>query len=390
MKIKSVTTYILKVALGKERFYSSQCAFPERNSLLVRVDTDEGITGWGEGGQYGPPEPVASCIQSVLTPMIIHEDPRSAVKLWERMYSNTRDFGQKGTYIEAMSALDIALWDIFGKSQNVPIHVLLGGAFRNTISAYATGCYYREDDLIDYTKTLPLLKEEAKSFLHAGFNTIKIKMGLLSILDDIKRVKAIREVIGADTKMLVDCNHSYNAATAIQAGRALEEYDIGWLEEPVPPEDHDGYRRVRNNLSIPIAGGECEYTRFGFKDLIVGECVDIAQPDLCVCGGFSEMMKIIALASSFGIMVIPHVWGSGIAIAAALHVLAVIPPLPHTANLIPLQNEPVIEFDRSPNPLRDELLVKKITLIDGGLSVPQKPGLGVEIDMYVLKKYQQN
>jgi D-galactarolactone cycloisomerase len=142
-------------------------------------------------------------------------------------------------------------------------------------------------------------------------------------------------------------------------GRELEKHGVLWFEEPVIPEDRAGYRKVRDALSIPIAGGECEYTRYGFRDLFVGECVDIAQPDLCVCGGFSELLKIQALASSFGVMTIPHVWGSGVALAAALHAIAAIPPSPHTANPIALQNEPVIEFDRTQNPLRDDLLSDK-------------------------------
>jgi len=130
----------------------------------------------------------------------------------------------------------------------------------------------------------------------------------------------------------------------------------------VPPEDKEGYKRVRNALKIPIAGGECEYTRYGFRDLIINGCVDIIQPDLCVSGGFSEFLKIHALSSSFNLLLIPHVWGSGVALASALHALACLPPLPHTTNPTLLQNEPVIEFDQSPNPLRDDLLKdRKIT-----------------------------
>ena len=155
----------------------------------------------------------------------------------------------------------------------------------------------------------------------------------------------------------------------------------------VIPEDRAGYRRVRDALSIPIAGGECEYTRYGFQELFIRQCVDIAQPDLCVCGGFSEWLKIHALASSFGVLTIPHVWGSGVALAAALHALAVIPPSPHTANPITLQNEPVVEFDRTQNPLRDELLSNKFVLERGALLVPQGPGLGVNVNDDMLAKY---
>lgn len=387
MKIASITTYILRVPLGKERFYSSQCAFPERNSLLVKIETDTGLVGWGEGGQYGPPEPVAACIKYVLTPQLIGQDPRKPVKIWEELYAATRDFGQKGTYIEAISAIDIALWDIYGQSVQQPVHALLGGAFRDSIPAYATGCYYRGEDYLNHTQNLPALAAEAKSYVDAGFKILKIKVGLLSVEADIERVKAIREAIGPETALLVDANHAYNVYTAIRMAKELEKYNVRWFEEPVTPEDRNGYREVRNATTVPIAGGECEFTRYGFRDLLSQGCVDIAQPDICVSGGFSEWVKIQALASSFGVTVVPHVWGSGVAFFAALHVLACIPASPHTANPIPLQNEPVVEFDRNHNPLRDNLLKTPVTLVNGRISVPTGYGLGIEIDDEVLSQY---
>lgn len=389
MRIARIDTHTLRVPLGKERFYSSQCAFPERKSLLVRVETDDGLVGWGEGGQYGPAEPVAACIDAVLGPPLIGRDPREPVRLWEEGYAATRDFGQKSAYIEALSALDIAFWDIHGQAVGEPISRLLGGAFRDSIHAYATGCYYREG-YTDLEAALPSLAAEARSYVAAGFDTLKIKIGLLSVEADLRRVATIRQTVGDGVCLLVDANHAYNAATAVRVGRALEAYDIGWYEEPVPPEDRRGYRHVRESVAMPVAGGECEYTRYGFRDLLLDGCVDIAQPDLCASGGFSEWNKIYALASALGVWVIPHVWGSGVALAAALHVLAATPPFPHTANPIPLQNEPVIEFDRSPNPLRERLLVEPITLIGGRVPVPQGPGLGITVDEKALREYERN
>jgi D-galactarolactone cycloisomerase len=160
-----------------------------------------------------------------------------------------------------------------------------------------------------------------------------------------------------------------------------------WFEEPVVPEDRDGYRRVRKALDIPIAGGEAEFTRFGFLELFRQECLDIAQPDLCVCGGLSEWSRILTLAMSFGILTVPHVWGSGVAMAAALQAIAAIPPTPFTINPVALQNEPVIEFDRKHNPLRDDLLVENFVLEDGCVRVPQGPGLGIEISEATLARY---
>ena len=385
-KIAKISTFILRVPLGSQTFYSSQAAFPERNSLLVKITTEDGLTGWGEGGQYGPPGPVASCINDVLGPLIIGQRVGQPVRVWEQLYAYSRDFGQKGTYIEAMSALDIALWDLWGQTLGQPVHALMGGAFRDRVHAYATGCYYGEH-FRDQARLLADLQAEAGTYAEQGFDILKIKVGLLPIEADAERVATVRRSVGKHIKLLVDSNHAYNAISAIRMGRELEKHGVLWFEEPVVPEDRAGYRRVREALSIPIAGGECEFTRYGFRELFVGECVDIAQPDLCVCGGFSEWLKIQALASSFGVLTIPHVWGSGIALAAALHALATVPPLPHTANPVPLQNDPIVEFDRKHNPLRDDLLVEKFALEEGVLKVPQGPGLGVTVNENVLAKY---
>jgi len=386
MRIKRLTTFILRAPIAKQVFYSSQARFPERNSLLVKIEADDGLVGWGEGGQYGPPSPVAACINDVFAPLLANIRADQPVKVWEQLYAFSRDFGRQSAYVEAISAIDIALWDLWGQSLGQPIHSLLGGAFRDRVTAYATGGYYAAD-YSDRGQTLARLEQEMAGYAAAGFGIVKMKVGLLSVEADAERVVSARRAVGPDRKLLVDANHAYNAATAIRIGRELEQQGVLWFEEPVIPEDRSGYRKVRDALSIPIAGGECEYTRYGFRDLFLGQCVDIAQPDLCVCGGFSEWLKIQALASSFGVITIPHVWGSGIALAAALHALAAVPPSPHTANPVVLQNEPVVEFDRTHNPLRDDLLKESFVLDNGALLVPRKPGLGVQINEPMLAKY---
>lgn len=387
MKIERVSCFVLRVPLGEERFYSSQCAFPERNSLLVRIDTDEGLTGWGEGGQYGPSKPVAVCVDHVLAPLICGRDPMHRAVIWNDLYSATRDFGQKGSYIEAISAIDIALWDLAGKALGVPVHALLGGAVRDSVPAYATGCYYRGTHPFECEGSVQQLRQEAAGYVEQGFEMLKVKVGLLAVEEDARRLAAIREAVGPDVRLLVDCNHAYNSMTAVRMAQELERYGVLWMEEPVPPEDHAGYRRVRSRTNVPIAGGECEYTRYGFRDFLASGCVDIAQPDVCVCGGISEILKIATLADCYGVWVVPHVWGSGIALAAALQVLAAFPAFPHTAHPVPLQNEPVIEFDRNYNPLRDDLVSPKIDVCEGRVPVSDGPGLGVEVDEGVLDEY---
>ncbi|MGH7169446.1 MAG: mandelate racemase/muconate lactonizing enzyme family protein [Gemmataceae bacterium] len=386
MRITKVETFVLKAPLGTAQFFSSQAAFPERCSLLVKITADEGLVGWGEGGQYGPAEPVASCIIDVLGPKLVGQPVKHPAAFWETIYVFSRDFGQKGTYIEAMSAIDIALWDIFAQTLGRPVYALIGEAHRTSVTAYATGCYYRQKYLRQ-EELLAGLEAEAASYIGSGFGILKMKIGLLSVAHDVQRVTAVSRTIGSQIDLLVDANHAYNTATAIRMGRALEELGVLWFEEPVVPEDRRGYRRVRDAVQVPIAGGECEFTRFGFLELFQGECVDIAQPDLCVCGGLSEWIRIQSLALSFGVLTIPHVWGSGVAMAAALHAIATIPPTPHTANPIPLQNEPVVEFDQKTNPLRDDLLEIPFVLKDGKVAVPDGAGLGISVRQEVLKAH---
>lgn len=387
MKITKIETFILKVPLGEKTFFSSQCAFPERNSLLVRIETDEGFYGWGEGGQYGPPEPVQAAIQYVLTPILLGKNPLDKDIIWHQMYNHTKDFGQKGTYIEAISAVDIALWDLCGKILDISVSQLMGGRQRDAVEMYATGCYYRGDQYLDFQGSLKALKEEASGYVDLGFKMLKMKVGLLSVEEDAKRVEAVRHAVGKDIKLFVDCNHAYNANTAVRMGRVLAEQNIMFMEEPVLPEDVEGYRFVREKLDVAIAGGECEFTVYGFKHLISRGCLDIAQPDICCAGGLSEYLRIRALAQAYNVSVIPHAWGSGIALSVALQALASTPLEPHTANPVVCQNEPMIEYDRNFNPLRDELLIHNIGIQDGRVIVPDGPGLGVDVNMDVLAKY---
>ncbi|CAL4149353.1 unnamed protein product [Meganyctiphanes norvegica] len=394
-RIDSIEVFILRAPLGKAKFWSSQSPFPERNSLLVKITSGD-ISGWGEAGQYGPPEPVAAAIEHVLAKRVIGKSIKPTV-IHEELYSFSRDFGQRGTYIDAISGIDVALWDLLGKKLEVPVCTLLGGAFRTRVKVYATGCYYRHDHddpaTIDIENEVKACANEAKSFKGAGFGAVKIKVGLLSVENDLKRIAAVRDAIGPNMKLMVDANHAYSVPTAVHLAKEMEKYNVSWFEEPVVPEDIEGYRRVQAKTFIPISGGECSFMRYGFRDLFVGPngpCVDIAQPDIAASGGLSEFMKIATLASTFGVTLIPHVWGSGVGLAAGLHAVATLPLTPYTCNPVYMENEPVIEFDRNPNALRDEILKgPKFTLgEDGAIAVPlDKPGLGVEVDEDAIKRF---
>lgn len=388
MRIVQVRTHLLKVPLSSQHsFYSSQASFPARESLLVEVVTQDGVTGWGEAGQYGPGAPIATVVEKVFWP-IIQQLPNHAPRvLWERLYAMHRDFGAKGPYIEALSGLDVALWDAYGKTTGRSVAELLGGRQRDSVVAYATGCYFKSRDFD--SAELPRLGEEANSYVEAGFHGLKMKVGLYSLAAERQRVSAVRDALGEGFPLMVDANHAYSAVNAISLGRHLEQAGVRWFEEPVVPEDRDGYRRVRDALSIPIAGGEAEYTRYGFRDLIADGCVDIAQPDLGVCGGFSELLAIASIASANSVSVVPHIWGSGIALAAGLQAIAMLPNNPHTLDPKPFENEPVLEYDQTANPLRDDLVPNLPMLQEGRLQIPAGGGLGVEVDREVLKRYEQ-
>lgn len=386
LTIAHVDTFVLTAPLGSDRFYSSQAEFPERTSLLVRLTTTDGEVGWGEGGQYGPAEPVRSCLEDVLAPQLLAMRDASPGVVWDLLDARTRDFGQRGPYLEALSALDIALWDLVGKRLGAPISALIGGRHRESVHAYGTGGYY-SSVAFDPDRDLRRLGDSVAEYAAQGFGMLKMKIGLLPIAEDALRVATVRERLGDGVVLAADANHAYNSQTAIAMGRVLQQHDVAFFEEPVPPEDREGYARVRDRLDLAIAGGEAEYTRWGFRDLIGAGCVDIIQPDLCVAGGISEVQRIIALASAHHLRTIPHVWGSGIAVAAALQVCSTLPLVPYTHRPVPLQNEPVIEFDRTRNPLRDDLLTSPFTLESGRVAVPDGPGLGVEVDMDVVAQY---
>jgi D-galactarolactone cycloisomerase len=374
IKIKAVRTHILEAALSQPFAYS-RAWYDTRTAMVVEIETDDGLIGWGEC--YGPARITAAVVQTVA-PWLIGEDPLRTEYLWQMIYARLRDHGQKGAVIEGLSGIDIALWDIKGKHFGVPAHRLLGGPLRSEVQAYATGLYRsKAGDPLKY------LAEEAAGYAAQGFKSVKLKVGF-GVAEDAAVTRAVREAIGPDVALMVDANHAYDAVAAIRLGRMIEAYDIAWFEEPVPPEDVAGYREVKAALSIPIAGGECEFTRFGFRDLLASRAVDIIQPDTCAAGGLSECKKIADMAEVFGVRYNPHVWGTGIAIAASLQLLAVLPShTPHS--LAPV--EPMLEFDRTEHPIRQSLLLQPIEHVNGIVRVPDGPGLGIEVDRAALARF---
>jgi D-galactarolactone cycloisomerase len=375
MKIADVHAHVLEASLS-QAFAYSRAWYTKRTALIVEIVTDDGLVGWGEC--YGPARINAAVVEQ-MRPFLVGQDPLRTEWLWHELYAQYRDHGQKGSIVQGLSGIDIALWDLKGKVFGQPINRLMGGPVRTEVPAYATGLYRRESG-----DPAGHLVDEALGYREEGFTAIKLKVGF-GIAEDARITRAIREAIGAGTGLMIDANHAYDAVGAIALGRQVEDLDIGWFEEPVPPEDIAGHLAVKNALHIPVAGGECEFTRYGFRELLTRRAVDILQPDTCAAGGLSECKKIADMAAAFGVRFTPHVWGTGIAIAAALQLLATLPAFtPPSLNRL----DPLLEFDRTEHPIRDALLVAGIEHVRGTVAVPTGPGLGVEVDRNALRRYR--
>ena len=376
MRIASIETFLLEAPI-QPGFGWSQGWTEKRHVGLVKLVTDDGIVGWGEG-LHGPSVRI---VHEEFAPILLGADPMQRNLLWQamfRLFYNGNVAGGIGG--SAISAVDTALWDVAGKASGLPVWALLGGKVRDRIAVYATGLYYTEENLASEGRDIPQrLLDEARMYVELGFAGMKTKVGGLPLAQDVRRVAAIREAIGPDIFLMADANQAYNATTAIRIGRELAELDVYWFEEPVNAKDVEGYLQVKAALPMAIAGGENLRTRYEFKDFIGRRCVDIVQPDVVMAGGITEMHRVASMANAFGILCNPHVWGSPVMIAASLHIASAVPECPPARTPRPYQQEPVMEFDRTPSPIR-EGIAEPFDQADGFLDVPTGPGLGVEID----------
>jgi D-galactarolactone cycloisomerase len=351
--------------------------YKTRGSCIVEIETADGIVGWGEC--YGPSAVSKAYIETQFAPRIIGRDAFDVEVIWEDLYNRIKDYGGRGMAAAALSGIDIALWDIMGKACGRPVHKLIGGAHRTEVTCYATGLYF-----IDMDRLVEEAVEEAREYVEQGFTAVKMKIGLGDPSWTMRRVAAVRDAIGPDTRLMVDANHCLTVPQAIRLGRELEKLDVEWFEEPISPEDIDGYVEVTRALDMAVAGGENEFTRWGFRDLVVRKAMDIVQPDVCAAGGISECRKIAALAAAHGVECVPHAWGSAIGLAATLHFLAALPDQPPSFRPMP----PLLEFEQTENPFRDLLAKEPIVQVKGKVQIPQGAGLGIEIDRAILDKYR--
>lgn len=373
MKVADVRSHTLEATLGSPFSWSFNRA-DTRATCIVEIVCEDGTTGWGEC--FGPAR-LNAAVVNAFRPLLLGQDALATDRIWQQLYSHFRDQGQKGLVVTALSGVDIALWDIKGKRFGAPIHRLMGGPLRTSVAAYATGTYRRDSgDPLEY------ITEEVAGYVREGFGAVKLKIGF-GLEEDIALTRAVRETIGPKVGLMLDANHGYDALEAISLGRSVAPLDIGWLEEPVVPDDLGSYEEVRRGQPVPVAGGECEFTRWGFREVLLRRAMDIIQPDTCAAGGLSECKKIADMANAFGVRYLPHVWGTGIGLAAALQLLAVLPHNPprHTPR------EPLLELDRSEHPFRQAVLKTPIEHSAGVVRVPDRPGLGIDVDRAALERF---
>jgi len=389
VKITSIKSHVLRYELEDELGYSQQY-YKHRTAHLVEIETDENITGWGEC--FGPGNIALAnkfIVEKVIQPLIKGENPTNKEYIWHKVYNSLRDSGQKGMPIQALSGIDIALWDILSKKANLPLYQLLGGKCNNQIPVYGYGMMLQEKPV---EQLIELFQKEAKEIKEKNFKAMKMKIGI-GPKNDLKLVKAVREAIGDDYKLMVDANHAYNLSDALKVGKGLDEMNIYWFEEPVAPEDYEGYKELKKKLNTNIAGGEAEFTKYGWNQLIKNRCVDIAQPEVCGLGGITEYLKISALAQSNFIPIINHVWGTALSIAINLHLLTAMPDMPGGL----FSSKPMLEFDTtSKNKFITELTEEKFSILDqvknnNGFAKPLEGiGIGINPSKDFIKKYEVN
>ncbi len=376
MKITCIRTHHLRDKLDQP-FGFSQWYYGTRNTLWVEVIADDGTVGWGEC--YGPAEVYQAAITSFYGPRLLGLDPLAIDRIWHGMWQASLDFARGGVMMGAMSGIDMALWDLKGHALGQSVSELMGGRYRDTVPCYATGMYFKEmpeDALIE------TLVAEAAEYRAQGFAAMKIKVGK-NIPFDIRLIGVLRQTL-PDVTLMADANHAYDLSESVRIGRVLEAHGFAWFEEPLSPEYEEQFRQLHDKIDVPLAAGECEQTRHGFRRLLAPGGVQIAQPDIAYCGGISEALKIRTIASSLGVNVLPHCWGTMLNLAAGTHFLASTYREPGRAE----EGGAILELDRTPNPLRDELFEMPLEIDHATVHVPTRPGLGVVVDRSALKSFR--
>jgi len=386
MKITNVEAFWLRCPIPKEKqHFSDYGLLTNFDMTLVVITTEDGLQGFGEAkaavGSSGVCASIVSCIENELKPILMGKDAKNINRLWEEMYNGTRDhyalsrgrrfpiLGRRGLTVSAMSGIDTALWDLKGKALGVPVMDLLGGSCRDQMPAYASGGWADAENI----------GAQLNGYVAKGFNAVKMRVGIMdqTVQNSINRVRAAREALGPNIKLMADAHGTFSVPEAKQFCRGVEDCNLYWFEEPISPDNRHGTAEVRASTAIPIAAGESEYTSFDIRDLLEVRALDVIQPDAAIIGGISETMRVGHLASVHQLELAPHCWGSAFSFMAGLNVA------------FASAAATIIEFSLGGNPMMYELVKEKIEVTDGFIGAPTAPGLGLTPNFDFVKEFKQ-
>ena len=388
MRIKSVQAWWVSIPIETARQHRSDFGtLTTFDAAILRIETDDGLVGWGEGknaagsaGQYGA---LVHLLNHEIGPQLIGQNAGDITAIWEQLYNGVRagqaaikglalpQIARRGLTVAAISAVDIALWDILGKHLGQPVWQLLGGRKADRLPAYASGGWANAANI----------GEQLQSYITAGgFRMVKMRVGSMDGAAHVSaaRVKAARDALGPEIEIAVDAHGTYSVGEAKRFAHLVRDCDLSWFEEPVIADDKPGMAEVRTFATMPIAAGESEATRFAFRDLVMGACVDILQPDPAFCGGITETMRIAGLASAFNLRFAPHLWAGAPCFFAGLHLCAASP-----ASF-------TVEYSCGANPMIHDLIQGTVAASDGMVNIPDGPGLGFSISETFLKAHVRN
>ncbi|PWC27567.1 mandelate racemase/muconate lactonizing enzyme family protein [Teichococcus aestuarii] len=387
MKISRVQATWCRVPIPEERRFTSDFGLVSTfDSVIVRIDTECGLTGWGEAkagvGSAAACAGLAAIINLDYAPLLLGQDPRDISRLWDVMYNTPREgyavaggyalpqLGRRGLSIAAIAGVDIALWDILGKSLGAPVWRLLGGRRAERMPAYASGGW------ADVTKIGAQLKGYCDK---AGFRAVKMRVGVMdgSPARSAARVRAAREALGPEIRLMADAHGTWTVAEARAFCRMVEDCDLFWFEEPCSADDKAGTAEVRRCSTVPVSAGESEFTRHDFRELAELRAVDVMQPDLAIAGGITEGLRIAGIAAAYNLRLAPHLWSGAPAFAAGLHLAAT-----QSAGFI-------LEYSLGHNPMLHELIEESFPVEDGHVAIPDRPGLGITVRESFLREYGQ-
>lgn len=386
MKITNVEAFWLRCPIPAEKQHRSDYGLlTDFDMTLVVVTTESGLQGFGEAkaavGSSGVCASIVSCIENELKPVLIGKNAHNITGIWEHLYNGTRDhyalqrgrkfpvLGRRGISISAMSGIDTALWDLKGKELNAPVAELLGGSCREKMPAYASGGWASARNI----------GEQLQGYVSKGFSGVKMRIGIMdeNVATSIERVRAAREALGRDIKLMADAHGTFSVPEAKQFCKGVEDCNLYWFEEPISPDNRHGTAEVRAFSSIPIAAGESEYTCFDIRDLIELRALDVVQPDAAIIGGITEAMRVAHLAHTFQLELAPHCWGSAFSFMAGVNVAFASPAAT------------IIEFSLGGNPMMYDLVKEKIEVKEGMIDAPVRPGLGLTPDWDFVKEFKQ-